>query len=148
MANSKITSNWEDYLECIYNHIAATQRVKAIDISRDLCVSRATVTETLKKLAEKGLINYCSYGVISLTSEGDKIAREVIRKHQILSRFFEDILGVSREEAQKNACRIEHVISEEAFERLIAFTDFCEQHAQAFKKNYAKAQKKNYNQPD
>lgn len=148
MANSKVTSSWEDYLESIYNHIAANQGVKAIDISRDLKVSRATVTETLKKLAENGLINYCCYGVISMTAEGKKIAEEVIRKHQILSRFFEDILGVEAEEAQENACRIEHVISEEAFERLIAFTDFCEQHAETFKKLYAKAQKKNYNQTD
>lgn len=136
MEKMQITASLEDYLESIYNHITAKQGVKAVDISRDLRVSRASVTETLKKLAGRGLINYSPYGVISLTAEGSRIARGVLRKHVILSQFFEDILGVGNEEAQENACRIEHVISEEAFERLIAFTEFSRGHGEDFIKYY------------
>ncbi len=136
MEKMQITASLEDYLESIYNHITAKQGVKAVDISRDLRVSRASVTETLKKLADRGLVNYSPYGVISLTAEGSRIARGVLRKHIILSQFFEDILGVGSEEAQENACRIEHVISDEAFERLIAFTEFSQGHGEDFIKYY------------
>lgn len=136
MEKMQITASLEDYLESIYNHITAKQGGKAVDISRDLRVSRASVTETLKKLADRGLVNYSPYGVISLTAEGSRIARGVLRKHIILSQFFEDILGVGSEEAQENACRIEHVISDEAFERLIAFTEFSQGHGEDFIKYY------------
>ena len=136
MTACKITASLEDYLESIYNHIQAKQGVKAVDISRDLGVSRSSVTETLHKLAERGLVNYSHYGVISLTDEGLEIAKEVLQKHLILSEFFENILGVDAVEAQENACRIEHVISEDAFARLIAFTEFSQQHGLDFQKFY------------
>lgn len=116
-----ISASLEDYLEVIYEVINEKQGVKAIDISRRLGVGRSSVTDALKNLADKKLVNYGRYDVLSLTDEGEKIARGVIEKHSILYNFFVNILDLSSEEANENACRIEHVISESAFDGFSKF---------------------------
>lgn len=114
----KLTASLEDYLEVICNYIEQHQNIRAIDISKELNVSRASVTEALKKLANKGFINYGRYDTISLTEKGEKIATNVVSKHLVLQTFFENILGLSKEEASENACKIEHVITDNAFKRI------------------------------
>lgn len=116
-----ISASLEDYLETIYEIFEEKQGVKAIEISRRLGVGRSSVTDALKTLADKKLVNYGRYDVISLTKEGEKIAREVIVKHSVLYDFFINVLQLAPDEADKNACRIEHVISEEAFKGFIKF---------------------------
>lgn len=124
MHNKKISASLEDYLESIYKIIEEKQGVKAIDISRRLGVGRSSVTEALKNLAEKKLVNYGRYDVISLTPSGEKIAQKVILKHKVLYDFLTQILDVSTADAQKTACKVEHVISEDILSRLIAFIEF------------------------
>ncbi len=138
MQQSFVTPSLEDCLESIYFNITAKQGVRAVDISRDLNVSRPSVTEMLKKLAAKKLINYSPYGIISLTSEGEKLAREVLKKHVLLNSFFEDVLGLDKDEAKDNACKIEHIISDNALQRLIALTEFCQKFDKDFKEFYKK----------
>ncbi len=123
MLSKKISASLEDYLEAIYTNIETEQGVKAITLSRQLGVSRASVTEALKKLAEKKLINYDRYGTISLTADGIKTAQTILSKHNLLQRFFKDILGLDAAEAEANACRVEHVISEKAYEKFAAFME-------------------------
>ena len=118
MAEKILSSGLEDYLECIYNNIQNKGSVKAIDISRELNVSRASVTDALKRLANKGYISYERYGKINLLDTGIEKSQTVIEKHEILTTFFEKILKLSKEEATENACRIEHVITEKAFTQL------------------------------
>ena len=115
----------QDYLEIIYTKLEENSRVKAIEISKELKVSRASVTEALKKLEKEGLISYGRYESIAITDAGILKAKEVINKHKILQEFFEQILGLAAEDAVINACKIEHVISEEAFDRLKNFSEFC-----------------------
>lgn len=110
-----LTASLEDYLEVICNHTNTDKTIRAIDISKELNVSRASVTEALKKLATKGYINYGRYDTISLTPNGKEIAESIVSKHTILQTFFEKKLGLSEEEASLNACRIEHVITDNAF---------------------------------
>ncbi len=124
MEKTKITASLEDYLEAIYEIIEEKQGVRAVDVSRRLNVQRSSVTEALKNLAEKKLVNYGRYDVISLTPSGISVAKKVIEKHKILFDFFSKILGVEHEEAQQNACKVEHVISEDVLQRLIAFVEF------------------------
>ena len=119
--NKEISASLEDYLETIYEIFEEKQGVKAIEISRRLGIGRSSVTDALKTLANKNLVNYGRYDVISLTKEGETAAKEVIKKHSVLSKFFTEVLGLSAEEANKNACRIEHVISDEAFQGFINF---------------------------
>lgn len=124
MESVKITASLEDYLEAIYKIIEEKQGVRAIDVSKRLNVKRSSVTEALKNLAEKKLVNYGRYDVISLTPKGNEVAQKVIEKHQVLFNFFTKILGADASDAQENACKVEHVISEDVFKRLIAFLEF------------------------
>lgn len=116
-----LTASLEDYLEVICNYSNLDTNVRAIDISKELNVSRASVTEALKKLASKGYINYGRYDSISLTNEGKNIAQDIISKHTTLQLFFEKILGLSEKEASENACKIEHVITEQAYLKIAEY---------------------------
>ena len=115
---SELTASLEDYLEVIYNLEKDNQRVKPIAISKELNISRASVTEALNKLASKGYINYGRYEMLSLTQLGVEIASEIVNKHKTIQKFFMDILGLSKEEASLNACRIEHVITDNAYHKI------------------------------
>lgn len=114
----KLTASLEDYLEVICNYTDSNKIIRAIDISKELNVSRASVTEALKKLASKGYINYGRYDAISLTEIGSTVAKDVVSKHTVLQIFFEKILGLAEEEASENACKIEHVITKNAFNKI------------------------------
>lgn len=117
----KISSSLEDYLETIYEIFTEKQGVRAIDISKRLNVGRSSVTEALKLLAQKKLVNYARYGVLSLTKEGEIEAKKVIEKHKVLYCFFKNILNLSESDSQENACRVEHVLSKSAFEAMSKF---------------------------
>ena len=120
----KLSASLEDYIEVIYNSIKYNESVKAVDIARELNVSRASVTEALNKLSDKGLINYGRYQTIKITDMGIKIAEDVVNRHSSLSSFFENVLGAGRKEAEENACRIEHIISAELLDRIKAYLGF------------------------
>ena len=117
----KLTASLEDYLEVICNYSNSDKNIRAIDISKELNISRASATEALKKLSERGFINYGRYETISLTEPGKEIAQFIVSKHKILQSFFEKILNLSEEEASLNACRIEHVITDNAFNKIVEF---------------------------
>ncbi len=149
LRNKKISASLEDYLETIYEIIEEKQGVKAIEISRRLSVGRSSVTEALKNLAKKKLVNYGRYDVISLTPAGEKVAKKIHLKHTVLYEFFANILGVEKEEAQENACRFEHFISEDVLKRLISFIEFnkqfqCSNHdyLEEFKRFYSESLEK------
>lgn len=123
----RLSASLEDYLEVIYNSLKYNEVVKAVDIARYLSVSRASVTEALNRLAEKGLIDYERYQTIKITDMGIKIAEDVVKRHSSLSSFFEIVLGADRKEADENACRIEHIISAELLDRMGLFLKFVAQ---------------------
>ena len=114
----KLSASLEDYLETICNFTKNNNKVRAIDISKSLDVSRASVTEALTKLAKKGYINHEHYGNISLTEKGEKIAKEIVSRHETLQIFFNNILELPEAEAAENACRIEHVITDNALNKI------------------------------
>ncbi len=122
---SNLSASLEDYLELICNLSETCETVKAVEIARNLNISRASASEALTKLAEKDLILYEGHKGIKITEEGLKKAKEVILKHNTLTDFFEKTLCLDNEQSSSNACKIEHVISEELFERLKSFQDFC-----------------------
>ncbi len=125
IAQQTISASLEDYLECIYNIIQEKQGVKAIEISRRLGVGRSSVTEALKVLAGKNLVNYGRYDVLSLTPEGEKVAQDIIFRHDTLKEFFNKILGLSEKNADQEACKVEHVLDKETVRH---FTSFIEYH--------------------
>jgi DtxR family transcriptional regulator, Mn-dependent transcriptional regulator len=119
-----LSASLEDYLEVIF-HLEQSNRVaRAKDIADQMNVQRASVTGALKALAGRGLINYSPYSFITLTPSGREVAREVIRRHRALKEFFMNTLQLGAEDAEANACRIEHAIDPTAIERLVRFLEF------------------------
>jgi len=122
----KQTASMEDYLEAIANLGEGRKIVRVKQISEMLGVKMPSVTSALKKLSEQRLVEHERYGQINLTPEGNKVARDVIRKHKALTRFFAQALGINKETAEEDACKIEHVISYLSMERLAKFVEFME----------------------
>ncbi len=120
----QLSASLEDYLEAIFHIISKKGGVRAKDIAAYLDVKAGSVTTALQSLAKTSHINYKPYGIITLTDKGLEQAKEVIRKHEILTNFFVEILGANPEEAEAGACKIEHVITDKLLNRLIAFTEF------------------------
>lgn len=123
-----LSSGLEDYIEAIYVAHLNQIPLKGADLARKLEVSRASVSEALSKLVTKGLIKYNSYEAIALTPEGIELARVVYNKHHILKNFFELVLDIPAAEAGDNACKIEHIISQNILDKMIKFTEFCQNH--------------------
>ena len=107
----------EDYLEAILMLREQLGKVRSIDIVYKLGYSKPSISIAMKKLREKGLVHMDENGYITLTEEGLKIARHTYNRHRILILFFESI-GVSPSTAERDACKIEHDISDETFKRL------------------------------
>ena len=119
-----LSASLEDYVEVIF-HLEQSNRVaRAKDIAGQMNDQRASVTGALKALAGRGLINYSRYSYITLTETGRSIARDVIRRHETLRDFFITALQLSPEDAEANACRIEHSIDPAAIDRLVRFLEF------------------------
>ncbi len=122
MEQNKISASLEDYIEAIHQISQEKQVVKAIDLSKRLDVKRSSVAEAIKNLQKRELVTYENNDIL-LTEKGLQIAKEVITRHTTLYNFFAKILNVDSEEAQLNACRVEHVITENAFKNLSKFVD-------------------------
>lgn len=115
----QIYESAEDYLEAILVLREQRGAVRSIDVANELGVSRPSVSIAMKKLRENGLITMDG-GDIVLLPEGEAIARRIFERHNLLSGFFVR-LGVDRETAVTDACKVEHDLSEETFARLKAF---------------------------
>jgi len=122
----KQSASMEDYLEAIGVLSDQGKVVRANQISRALDVKKSSVTAALKKLTATGLVVHEPYGYVELTREGKRIAEGVIRRHQILTRFLTEVLGVDEKIAEEDACKIEHIISSVSTEKLTEFMEFVE----------------------
>lgn len=109
-----IKESAEDYLESILVLSMSHNQVRSIDIVRKMNLSKPSVSVAMKKLRENGYINMDSEGFITLTDTGKAIAEKIYDRHQFISQWLED-LGVSEEIALADACRIEHVLSDETY---------------------------------
>jgi DtxR family Mn-dependent transcriptional regulator len=114
----------EDYLETI--SILARERkvVRVTQISDVLGVKKPSVTSALKKLREAKLIEHERYGYVELTDDGQRIADDVLRRHEILQCFLVEILGIDQERAAEDACKMEHAVSPVTAEKLSKFVNF------------------------
>ena len=124
--DKKISANMEDYLEAIVilKKEMGVARVK--DIGRLLSVKNPSVNSALNTLSDAGLVIHERYGYADLTKEGEVAAHGVIGRHDTLVRFLKAILGFDQRTAEADACRMEHSMSEEGFEKLTKFMVFVE----------------------
>lgn len=115
----KIYQSAEDYLESILTLLEKQGSVRSIDVANDLGVSKPSVSIAMKKLRENALISMDADGHITLLPEGEAIARQIYERHELLTLFFTK-LGVPEEIAAADACKVEHVLSQETFDRIKA----------------------------
>ena len=107
----------EDYLETILILGNKSSLVRAVDIAAEMGFKKSSVSVAMKNLRQKNLITVADNGDIRLTEEGHKIADKVYERHQLISSWLM-MLGVHEKTALHDACRIEHIISEESFQAL------------------------------
>ena len=107
----------ENYLETIYILSQQQNEVHAIDICSYLSYSRPTVSIVLRQMREHGLVTVNEDNHIFLTEEGHRIASRIFERHEVLTQMLTQ-LGVSHETAVRDACKIEHDLSDETFEAI------------------------------
>ena len=104
----------ENYLETIFVLGKGEKNVRAVDVANELGFSKPSVSVAMKNLREKGLAQIDGAGYITLTEDGAKIAKSMYERHTFISDWLIS-LGVGKEVALSDACKIEHVMSEESF---------------------------------
>ncbi len=120
------TKTIEEYIEVIYALQKRHGHVHTNDVASVLGVAPPSVTEMMQKLSTKKLVNYVPYHGVTLTTTGEKMARELLDKHNTLAQFLE-IIGVDRKEAEIDACQIEHHVSSQTIEKLHSFVEFVQE---------------------
>jgi DtxR family transcriptional regulator, Mn-dependent transcriptional regulator len=119
-----VSATLEDYLEAISHLIAEKGAARVNDLASALSVHKSTVTAALKRLANKKLVNYSPYELTTLTPQGREVADRITRRHETLLNFLVDLLAIDPETAEANACRIEHAMDREVFQRFQLFASF------------------------
>lgn len=121
-ALGKVSKSHEDYLEAIVELGGTTEAsVRSVDVATHLGVSKASVNKALQALKDERLAEQPYYGDITLTSEGYEYGLSVLERHHLLFGFMTKVLGIPDEQADKEACIMEHAISDESFEKWTAY---------------------------
>lgn len=113
----KILQSGEDYLETILQLQNKNGHVRSIDIAKELNYTKASVSVAMKKLKENDYILIDDSGFITLTTKGYSIAKDIDERHKILTNAL-IALGVNKEQAEIDACKVEHNISNETFDAI------------------------------
>ena len=120
----KMSKSHEDYLEAIVMLGGRTDvPIRSVDVATKMGVSKASVNKAVNALKEKGLVDQPYYGDITLTEEGYRYGQAVLKRHEMLFKFLHKALGIPEDVADQEACLMEHAISDESFEKWLAFID-------------------------
>lgn len=115
----------ENYLKIIYHLSEGTQEEISTNAVAEMTQTKAaSVTDMLRKLAEKGWVNYQKYQGVRLTETGEKIALSIVRKHRLWELFLVQKMGFNWDEVHDIAEQLEHIASDELINKLDAFLDF------------------------
>lgn len=119
----KLTFTMENYLEAIYELSSKDTGARLSDIAERLGVTKASTNKAMATLSEKGLILNEKYKEIFLTPEGRRLAELTSKKHHVIWHFFTKILHIDAAIADKDACAIEHVISNDSINAMQEFLE-------------------------
>ncbi len=109
----------EDYLEAIYKLQKQNGTIRSIDVVAELGYSKPSVSVAMKKLRESGHVYTDESGHLFLTPKGESVAKRIYERHQVLTQMLV-ALGVEQKTAAEEACAMEHVISDDTFEKIKA----------------------------
>ncbi|MBP1589408.1 MAG: metal-dependent transcriptional regulator [Kiritimatiellae bacterium] len=115
-----LSESEEDYLEAIGELMAVEGHAHTKKIAARLGVKMPSVTLALRRLAKAGFITYSTNQPVELTESGMAIARRVMNRHHTLAAFFEEVLGISHEKAERAACHLEHAVDDDTVRRFAA----------------------------
>ena len=124
----RLSASLEDYLEAIYQIVQRKGFAQSSQVAEYLKVGKSSVSWALNQLGERALINHSPYEAITLTERGEAVGRRVASRHQQIKEFLREVLSLSEQVAESNACRLEHVLDREVLERMgefMAFMDNC-----------------------
>lgn len=107
----------EDYLEAMLV-LSKEGKIKSVDVANKLGVSKPSVNKAISILKTKGYVQQESYGDIHITDTGKEIASKVLDRHLHIKRFLIEVLGVDESNADLDACKIEHVVSETTYDKM------------------------------
>lgn len=124
-----IHESGEDYLETILILHKRTGYVRSIDVANELGYSKPSISRAMGILKSYGYIEVEPGGQIVLTESGIAKAESVYGRHVLLRKFLTETLGVSEENAEEDACRIEHILSDETYSKLKSFIEGLESKA-------------------
>ena len=118
----KVSMSHEDYLEAIVMLGGSqTQSVRSVDIAAKMGVSKASVSKAVTSLKNSGMLEQPYYGDITLTGDGYAYGCAVLKRHEMLTRFLTEKVGLSKQVAEEEACQMEHAISDESFQKWLAY---------------------------
>lgn len=118
--SDRLGESAEMYLETILL-LEKNGKVRSVDIAKNLNVSKPSVNKAMNVLKEMGFVTQETYGEVHLTEAGRQKASDVYNRHEILCDFLEGVLHVSRENAENDACKIEHVVCDETINKIKEF---------------------------
>jgi DtxR family Mn-dependent transcriptional regulator len=119
-----LTKSQSDYLKMVYL-LACAGQVRVTDIAVKLSVSKPSVVNAIKTLGKKELVTYSRYRPISLTKKGYSLAMEIRERGLLLSTFLQYVIGVDKKNAEKDAGKLEYVISEETMGKIERMLPVC-----------------------
>ena len=119
-----LTPALEDYLETIYQLVRTRKVARVKDIARARNVKAGSVSPAMRRLAALGLVKYRQREYIDLTPEGEVEARRVVSRHSVLHRLFHEVLRMDSDAADREACAIEHNLSDVGMDRLVRLFEF------------------------
>lgn len=124
-----LTSSIEDYLEALLRLEKQRGVVRVKELADCLGLTNASISSAIPKLGRLGLVTFERYGPIRLTPLGRRMAKQVIRREEVLVAFFSEVLGIPENKARDEACRVEHSISLESLEALEAFLAYLKENS-------------------
>lgn len=112
------TKSQEEYIKAIYILQNMNEEVRITDVANKLNVTKPSVTRSVKKLADKEILNYKTYGSIYLTEEGKILAKNIIKKQDTMTNFLYEILGVDLKIAEKEASILKSALSQDTINKI------------------------------
>ncbi len=122
--NKILSASLQNYLKAIHEIVKEKQAARVKDISKYLGVGPSSVSEALRSLADREYINYEPYGIVTLTEKGQKSVEDIIKRHEIICNFFENVLSVEKDDSENSACKIEHEIPDDVLDKFVKFLVF------------------------